>query len=153
MKGMSVKSDPPESSDELRLAPGVSIPAHRVQMSYSSSRGPGGQNVNRRATKAELRLSMEDLPVSDGAKRRLRIRSAHLVTAAGELVITCGRYRSQSHNRRACMHRLCELVALAIVEPRKRRKTRPTRGSIQRRLDSKRRRSDTKQRRRPPEGE
>lgn len=140
------------SDGSIRLAIGVSVPASAVRMSYTSSQGPGGQNVNRRATKAELRLNLDDLPISPAAVRRLRIRAAHLVTDAGELIIISDKYRSQARNRQAAMDRLRELVAVAIIEPKKRRKTRPSRGSIERRLESKRQQSQKKGRRKPPDG-
>ena len=141
------------SDGSIRLAIGVSVPASAVRMSYTSSQGPGGQNVNRRATKAELRLKLDDLPITAAALRRLCIRAAHLVTDGGELIIISDKYRSQARNRQAAMDRLRELVAVAIIEPKKRRKTRPSRGSIERRLESKRQRSQKKDRRKTPNGE
>lgn len=146
--------EPTASSEgSIRLAIGVSVPASAIRMSYSSSSGPGGQNVNRRATKAELRLNLDDLPINPAAVRRLCIRATHLVTDSGELIIISDKYRSQTRNRQATMDRLRELIGVAIVEPKKRRKTRPSRGSIERRLESKRQRSQKKGRRKPPNGE
>ena len=146
--------EPTASSEgSIRLAIGVSIPASAIRMSYSSSSGPGGQNVNRRATKAELRLNLDDLPINPAAVRRLCIRATHLVTDSGELIISSDKYRSQTRNRQATMDRLRELIGVAIVEPKKRRKTRPSRGSIERRLESKRQQSQKKGRRKPPNGE
>jgi ribosome-associated protein len=145
--------EPTPTEGSIRLAHGVTVPASAVRMSYASSSGPGGQNVNRRATKAELRLALVDVPITDAARRRLRLRAAHLVTDAGELIIISDKYRSQARNRQACMDRLRELVAMAIVEPKKRRKTKPSRGSIERRLESKRQQSQKKGRRQRPEGE
>lgn len=143
----------PSSDGSVRLAIGVHVSASAVRMSYASSQGPGGQNVNRRATKAELRLDLDDLPITPAAVRRLRIRAAHLVTNNGELIIISDKYRSQARNRQACMDRLRELVAVAIIEPKKRRKTKPSRGSIERRLESKRQQSQKKGRRKSPDGE
>lgn len=149
-----VMTEPAASSEgSIRLAVGVTLPEGAVRMSYASSSGPGGQNVNRRATKAELRIDLSDLPIDDAAIRRLRNRATHLVTDAGELIIISDKYRSQARNRQACFDRLREIVGLAIVEPKKRRKTKPSRGAIERRLESKRQRSQKKDRRRRPEGE
>lgn len=151
--------DPPDQpaetdttgSGSIELAPGVVVAASTVRVSYSSSSGPGGQNVNRRATRAQLRLAVEELPVSPAVRRRLvGIAKSHL-TSEGELLITSDEHRSQRRNRGACLDRLRLMLIQALRPPVIRRPTRPTRGSIERRLDAKRQRGQTKRRRQTPE--
>jgi ribosome-associated protein len=132
----------------VRLAPGVFVRADALRFAFSSSSGPGGQNVNKRATKAELRVRLLELPISAGARHRLERLASHRVTGDGELVIEADEHRSQSQNKAACVDRLGELVLLALPEPKVRKKTRPSAGSKARRLESKKRRGKTKQGRR-----
>jgi ribosome-associated protein len=143
-----VTQDDPQ---QVRLAPGVVIDADMLRFRFVASAGPGGQNVNKRATKAELRVVIDDLPITAGAKLRLAQLAGQRATDAGELIIVSERHRSQRRNRDDCVDRLSRLVAHAITPPKPRRPTRPTRSSIRRRLDAKRQRSETKQRRRPPQ--
>lgn len=147
----------------VQLAPGITVPAAALRFSFARSSGPGGQNVNKLATKAELRVALADLPLSDRARRRLTgLAGKRLVgeaaaesggeaggagAAAGEVVIVSQSERSQARNRAECMEKLRELLVRAMAEPKVRRKTRPTRGSVERRLEAKKTRSDVKKRR------
>jgi ribosome-associated protein len=132
----------------MELAPGVSVPASVVRFAYSTSRGPGGQNVNKRLTKAELRIAPGAIPLSARARARLEVLAGGRITGEGDLVITADEFRSQRANREACLDRLRELIILAKVVPKPRRPTKPTRGSVQRRLEAKKQRSQTKGQRR-----
>ena len=140
-----------EPAGRVRLGPGVFVDASDIRFRAVSSGGPGGQNVNRRSTKVEARLDVGALPLGPGAMARLRRLAGSRLTASGELVVTSEATRSQGRNREDCMARLREMVARAVVPPRPRIPTKPTRGSRERRLDAKRRRSDLKRGRRPPE--
>ncbi|HED54174.1 MAG TPA: aminoacyl-tRNA hydrolase [Phycisphaerales bacterium] len=140
--------DDPASPGEVRLGVGVVVPGSVMRFSYASSSGPGGQNVNRRSTKARLRVWVRDLGLRPGAEQRLISRAGALVTSEGELIIVSDSSRSQRANRQACLDRLRELVAWSIVPPKVRRPTRPTRGSTERRLKAKRIQSERKSRRR-----
>jgi ribosome-associated protein len=122
----------------VELAPGVRVPEGVLRFSFVASSGPGGQNVNKRATKAELRLSLANLPIPADARERLLGMAGHLTTEGGELMIAADEHRSQARNREACLDRLRALLVAAMVRPRKRRRTRPTRSSVERRLASKR---------------
>jgi ribosome-associated protein len=113
------------------------VPADALRFSFSSSSGPGGQNVNKRATKAELRLRLEDLPIHPEARERLAEQASHLVTDDGELLILADEHRSQSRNKDECLDRLRAIVVRAMVRPKARRKTRPSRGSVERRIAEK----------------
>jgi ribosome-associated protein len=128
----------------VQVAPGVPVASDALRFTYAGSRGPGGQNVNKRATRAELRVSLAALPLHDDASRRLAGLLGRRLTDAGEILITSGEHRSQGQNRAECLDRLRDLVVRAMVRPRPRRKTRPSRGAVERRLEGKRRRSDVK---------
>jgi ribosome-associated protein len=132
----------------LEIAPGVRVAAEAVRFSFVSSGGPGGQNVNKRATKAEMRVFLADLPLHPEALERLVALAGQRVTEAGELVITADEHRSQGRNRAECLARLRELIVRAKVRPRKRKATRPGRGAVERRLMAKREMAEKKSRRR-----
>jgi ribosome-associated protein len=107
--------------------------------------GPGGQNVNKVATAAQLRFDLAGTQaLTPQVKARLRALAGHRVTTDGALLIVARNQRTQEGNRREALQRLAELVARASVEPTVRHKTRPTYGSKQRRLEVKRERKQTK---------
>jgi ribosome-associated protein len=132
----------------LRVAPGVVIPGAALRLSFVGSSGPGGQNVNKRATRAVLRVRVRDLPIPDDAGARLRTLGARYLTAGDELVIAADEHRSRERNRAGALARLADLVRRSLVRPRTRRATRPTRASRERRLVAKRRRAEIKRERR-----
>lgn len=135
------------------IAPGVRVDAAALRFSFSRSSGPGGQNVNKRATRAELRIALADLPLSDVVMRRLtRLAGARLVGEEGEeeILIASDEHRTQARNKAACLERLRELLVEAMAVPKRRKKTRPTKGSIERRIKAKKEQSEKKQRRRNP---
>ncbi|GAB4383321.1 MAG: alternative ribosome rescue aminoacyl-tRNA hydrolase ArfB [Phycisphaerales bacterium] len=148
---MSVRDEAFESG--IEVAPGVRMPPGLISLEFVSSSGPGGQNVNKRATKAQLRVSLADIPISDEARARLAALAGARLNTAGVIIISSGETRSQKRNRQACLARLRELVVRALYPPRKRRPTRIPRRAVERRLEDKRRRSQTKQSRRPPDRE
>ena len=143
-KELTLDATPP-SSDGLELAPGVTAPASAVRWQFARSSGPGGQNVNKVNTKAELWVPVEAIVgLSGRAVGRLRGLAGRRLTAADEIHISSDTERSQDSNRSAALQRLRELIIQAMHEPKPRRKTRPTKASRQRRLESKRRRSEIK---------
>ncbi|HRQ72799.1 MAG TPA: alternative ribosome rescue aminoacyl-tRNA hydrolase ArfB [Phycisphaerales bacterium] len=134
-----------ETANLVRLAPGVAVRPEALRFTFVSSSGPGGQNVNKRATRAVLRVRLDDLPLPPGARSRLRrLASRHLAREKGELVIAADEYRSQSRNRAACLERLADLVERSLHAPKPRRATKPTKGSVERRIAAKKRRGETK---------
>jgi ribosome-associated protein len=141
----------PSAGGRERLGPGLWIDKGALRFRAVSSSGPGGQNVNRRATRVELRVDLADLPLGEAARERLTRIASHLLTDAGELIITCEEHRSQKRNRRGCVERLGELVRAARVRPKVRKKTRPSAGAKRRRLEEKKKRGELKRRRRPPD--
>jgi ribosome-associated protein len=146
-------AQPPAAPSGIELAPGIRVPESALAFSFASSSGPGGQNVNKRATKAELRIRLADLPLPPDAAPRLAALAGRRLTDDGELVISSDEQRSQMQNRAACLERLRELLVRALARPKRRRPTRPSRGSIERRLEAKRTASDRKRARRDPEHE
>lgn len=145
--------EPPPPADEqaeITLAPGASIRPQALRYRHTGASGPGGQNVNRRQTRAELRLSLHDLRMPVRAKRRLRDLAGDRVTTDGVLILTAEDTRSATRNRRACLDRLRDLCRRAMVEPKRRVPTKPSRSARERRLREKREQAQRKQRRRPP---
>jgi ribosome-associated protein len=123
----------------------VSIPLGEIDVSFSPSGGPGGQHANRSATRVELRFDVAASP-SLGPRQRQRI-----VEALGDVVlVSVDDERSQLRNRTIAYERLATRLAAALHVDPPRRPTRPTRASKQRRVESKRRRSDVKSQRRRP---
>ncbi|MEZ6243878.1 MAG: alternative ribosome rescue aminoacyl-tRNA hydrolase ArfB [Phycisphaerales bacterium] len=141
---------PPEAHPEPDgepIAPGVRVPPGALRFSASRASGPGGQNVNKRATKIELRIALDDIPIPSDARARLRRIAKTYITSDAELLITSDESRTQLGNRRACLERLRELLVRAMVKPKRRIPTKPSRGAVERRLQEKRERSEKKRRR------
>ena len=123
----------------------ASIPEQDLQFQFVRASGPGGQNVNKVATAAQLRFDLAGTQaLAAPVKARLRAIAGNRVNAEGALLIMARNHRTQEGNRRAALSRLEELIARASVEPKKRHATRPTLGSRQRRLDNKRERKQIK---------
>jgi len=143
----------PEPADGLTVAPGVHIPAAELQVSAITGGGPGGQHVNKSATRVAVQWNVRTTrALRDDQRERVLLKLASRLDSEGTIRIVGGEFRSQQQNRRAAFERLQQLVARALVVPRPRKATRPTFGSVQERLSTKRQRSQTKQqRRRPPD--
>ena len=133
---------------ELDIAPGVSIPESLLTFTFSRSSGPGGQNVNKLSTKAELRVPLAPLPIPSDARHRLAALAGQRLTSDGDLLIIADEHRSQSRNKSEALARLRELIVQALVRPKKRRPTRPSKSSVERRLEAKKRESARKRNRR-----
>jgi ribosome-associated protein len=122
------------------------IPDGDLQFHFVRASGPGGQNVNKVATAAQLRFDLAGtLALSPSVKARLRALAGHRVSAEGTLLINARNHRTQEGNRREALARLQDLIARATLEPKKRRATRPTFGSQQRRMEDKTQRKRRKQ--------
>ena len=134
---------PPNS---IEIAPGLSVPERLLDFTFARSGGPGGQNVNKLNSKAILRVALADLaPFLDwGTLRRLRVLAGKAVTDTDELLISTEESRSAQANRQGCVDKLREMILRARVRPKVRKKTRPSRGSKERRIESKKRRGDVK---------
>jgi ribosome-associated protein len=142
----------PGSEGVLEVGPGVTIAAADVTFSFSRSSGPGGQAVNKLCTRAELRVAVETIDgLSELVRQRFRDLAGRRLNKADEIVIVAETERSQLDNRRECVKRLGDLVTQALAVPKKRRPTRPSRSSIEKRLETKRQKSGRKQTRRKPD--
>jgi ribosome-associated protein len=132
----------------LIVTPGIVIPDEELEWKFIRSSGPGGQNVNKVSSAAQLRFLLPQnasLPVA--ARNRLRRLAGTKLIADGSILFKAVSERSQEQNRRAALERLAGLIRAALVEPKVRRKTRPTKGSKERRIESKKRRGAAKQQR------
>lgn len=123
----------------------VFIPDSDLAVAFIRSGGPGGQNVNKVASAVQLRFDLAgSVALEERVKQRLRRLAGRRVTDEGALLIIAREHRSQEQNRREAEQRLAELVRAALVEPRKRVATKPTRASKVRRLEGKTRRAGIK---------
>ena len=137
--------------DDLRVSDTIVIPAGELSLSYARAGGPGGQNVNKVASKATVRFALRDSPsIPDAAKQRALTRLASRLTQEGELIVSSTATRDQGRNRAAALARLAELLAAAVRVRRSRRPTRPSTAAVERRLLAKRRRAGVKRERASP---
>ena len=137
--------------DYLRIDENIALPPSVLCFVFSRSGGPGGQNVNKTSTRATLTVQFDDLVPYLPTYARLRLpQLAGPYLAEGRLVIHASDSRSQYDNKRACLDKLAALLRRSLQRPRLRHKTKPTRGSIQRRLNHKSKRSQLKRGRSRP---
>lgn len=133
----------------MRVTRNITIDESELTERFIHASGPGGQNVNKVATAVELRFDVRrSRAFSDSVRARLVALAGKKISAAGVLVITARRFRSQARNREDARARLATLIAAAAVAPKSRRATRPSRAARERRLDEKRRTGSRKRERR-----
>lgn len=123
------------------------VPRAALSITAVRSSGPGGQNVNRRSTRVQVRAAISALPLDDAGRARLR-RIAGARVVGDEVLIADGSRRSQRQNLSICLERLGGLIRAAATPPKPRVATRPTKGSRERRLTAKKARGEIKRRRR-----
>ena len=129
----------------LEIGTGVVIADRDLSVAFVRASGPGGQNVNKVATAAQLRFDLAGTSaLSEPQKQRARALAGHRLTEEGAILIIARNHRTQERNRAEALERLAHLVQQALVEPRQRRATRPTRASREQRLAGKARRSRNK---------
>jgi ribosome-associated protein len=138
-------------AEVVRITPEIAIPVGELEFRASRASGPGGQGVNTTDSRVELRFDLAGSPsLPPEARERALRRLGQRLDANGVLRVVAQAQRSQLANRRAAVERFAELLAGALHTPKARRPTRPSRAAAARRVESKRRRSDTKRLRRPP---
>jgi ribosome-associated protein len=126
----------------------IAIPEEELEWKFIRSSGPGGQNVNKVASAVQLRFLLpQNTSLPAAVRSRLQRLAGQRLVDDGTILLTARTERSQEQNRRAALERLAGLVRAALIEPKIRRKTRPTRASKERRIDSKKRRGGTKRER------
>jgi ribosome-associated protein len=130
----------------------LAIDERAIAESFVRAAGPGGQNVNKVASAVQLRFDVRASALPDDVQARLKRLAGRRLTQDGVLIITAQRFRSQERNREDALERLLDLIRRAAVAPVRRRRTKPTQASQQRRLDSKTRHSRIKRLRRATPG-
>jgi ribosome-associated protein len=129
----------------IRITNTISIDERELEEQFVRASGPGGQNVNKLATAVQLRFDVRRSPsLPEGVRARLERLAGRRLTRDGILVIIAQRHRTQERNRQDALDRLIDLIRRAAVVPLARRPTRPTAGSRERRIQSKKRRATVK---------
>lgn len=132
-------------ADDVIINDLLTIPAQELEITASRSSGPGGQHVNKTDTRIQVRWNVPASAVlSDSQRTRLLRNLGPRLTDAGDLLLACDANRSQRRNRDEALQRLAALVREALIPPKPRKKTRPSRAAVERRLDEKKLRSGVK---------
>jgi ribosome-associated protein len=134
----------------IEITPSLKIDERELQIDFVRASGPGGQNVNKVATAAQLRFDVNASSLPEEVKARLVHLAGNRVTGDGVLLIEAKRFRTQEQNREDAIQRLVELVRKSSVRPRARKKTKPTQASKEERLKEKKKRGEIKKMRRSP---
>ena len=135
----------------LAVNAALTIPDAELELAFVRSSGPGGQNVNKVASAVQLRYDLAgSTALSEAVKARLRALSGRRLTAEGAVLIIARTHRSQEQNRRAAEQRLIELISRALIQPKARKATAPTRAARERRLEGKTHRQRAKRLRTRP---
>jgi len=129
----------------MLISPEIEIPDRDLEFRFVRASGPGGQNVNKVASAVQLRFDLAGTQALDErVKSRLRALAGQRLNDDGSVLIIARNHRSQDQNRREALERLSQLIERALIEPKARRATRPTRAAKERRLTSKRKQKSVK---------
>ena len=132
----------------IHITDAITIDDREVEERFVRASGPGGQNVNKVATAVELRFDVQASSLPPEVKTRLIALAGRRMTSDGALLIDSREHRTQAQNREAARARLVAFVRLAVVRPKKRRPSKPTKSSKEKRLQSKKQRGEIKKARR-----
>jgi ribosome-associated protein len=136
--------------EPLRINSRLILPPGELHVTFSRSGGPGGQNVNKVATRVQLRFSVLESPSLGERRRALLLRQlGSRLTKGGEVIVHASSHRERGRNLEEARQRLAALLCSALQAPKSRKPTKPTRASKRKRLDAKRKRGDLKRSRRP----
>jgi ribosome-associated protein len=128
----------------IEITPSLQIDERELQIDFVRASGPGGQNVNKVATAAQLRFDVRAAALPEEVKERLIRLAGNRITSEGVLLIEAKRFRTQEQNREDAIQRFVELIRKALVKPKARKKTKPTRASKEVRIKEKKRRGEIK---------
>jgi ribosome-associated protein len=128
----------------IEITENISIDESEFRVEFVQASGPGGQNVNKVASQVQLRFNINTPSLPEDVRLRLQRIAKNRLTENGELLISAKRYRSQEQNRQDAINKLVELIQKAAIPPKKRKPTRPTKASKEKRLEAKRHRSEIK---------
>lgn len=129
---------------DLRVNHQITIPEDDLHWSFARSSGPGGQNVNKVNSKATLRWRNAQQQLSPSAWKRFQALAKRYITSDGTVLIQSQEHRDQPHNIESCKTKLVTLIRSALVVPKRRVKTKPSKSSQRRRLENKRHQSEKK---------
>src|SRR5215211_4606746 len=128
----------------IEITPSLQIDERDLQIDFVRASGPGGQNVNKVATAVQLRFDIRSSSLPEDVKTRLMHLAGNRVTSEGVLLIEAKRFRTQEQNREDAIQRFVELVRKALVRPKPRKKTKPTKAAKEARLQVKKKRGEIK---------
>ena len=147
-----VRSRDDPMTEGVRVSRSIVIPTAELEIRFSPSGGPGGQHANRSSTRVELIWNVEESSVLGPIqKARVLEKLGHRLDNAGNLRLVSDERRSQLMNRQAALERLASLVSEALIPPKPRKATKPSRSAKEKRIQSKRRRSEIKRDRQKPD--
>ena len=133
-----------DGKDHVFVTENIAIPAWELQERFIRASGPGGQNVNKVASAVQLRWNVEASSIPAAVKARFKRRYGARLTTGGDLILEAKEHRTQALNREAAKKRLADMVRGVSAAPKRRVRTRPTAGSVRRRLQSKKQRGAVK---------
>lgn len=135
----------------IRITRTFAISDHEIEEQFIQASGPGGQNVNKVASAVQLRFDIDaSASLPEAAKQRLKKMAHNQITNEGILIVEAKNHRTQERNRKAAREKFAQLIRKSLKQPRKRKKTKPTRASQERRLESKKIRARKKNLRKSP---